>query len=118
MTKALQRTKLIEKGTDKIDAIAHEQITKAQTDEARDAALLDFGAITAMWGLQGFISSQVVLALQRFQESKGFESLKINGERCKSMDEFLDRHPQSPMGKNQYYSRLGQIKAEGPDVYD
>lgn len=115
MTKALER---IEKGKAKVVEIAHQSITDMQADEAMATAHQQFGAISAMWSLKGFVSSQVVMALHQFQLSKGYEHLRINGERFKSFDDFLDRHPQSPMTTNQYYSRFNRIKAEGPDVYD
>jgi methyl-accepting chemotaxis protein len=59
------------------------------------------------------LSTQSILALQRFQQEKKYEALGFD-----NFDQFLNESPYSPMKKTQYYDRLQILKKHGPDVDD
>lgn len=59
------------------------------------------------------LSSQLLLALKRFQENEGYKAYG-----CKTWVEFLKQHPELDLSKSQYYERIKVLESEGPEVFD
>lgn len=71
------------------------------------------GATTAMHSLSNNLSVQVIRALQHIRDEKRFEEAGF-----KRFDDFLDRHPHSPMTYRQFHHREKALESEGAPLFD
>lgn len=84
---------------------------------AKEKALVNaaerLGGIAAVHYIAKSLNSQALRALESIQETKSFEAYGYT-----RFDDFLDKHPTSPMSSSQYYRQIELLKNEGDYIFD
>lgn len=79
----------------------------------RDRALVVIGGFKAVNRLLTSVNSQLMRALEKFQEQKLYRSLGFE-----VFVDFLEKSEYSPMGKSQYYERKRLLDIEGDRLFE
>jgi len=103
----------LQKGAESLVKRAEDHLEIAPAQKRHFQALEFIGAAKAINKLTLSLSSQLLMALKKFQEEEGYKEYG-----CKTWVEFLQQNPELDMSKSQYYKLIGALENEGSEVFD
>lgn len=100
--------RIVDHEKNQMQAAVDERLDASHLTQAQIQGFELFGAISVVGNISRIFNAETFRALQHFRDSEGYKAYGYE-----RFDDFLDKHPKSPMTKNQFYDRQQLLESEG-----